>query len=115
MEAQLIIPQENSNNQYDVKYWSYGYSSVFTMKDINVIGYISKYMTKDIDNRLYGKRRYLCSHTLKVPHEFYLEKESKDLIYFLNKMGESKITYSKQYLDYYGNGIRFVEYKKRSD
>jgi len=115
LEAQLIIQQENSNNQYDVKYWSYGYSSVFTMKDINVVGYISKYMTKDIDNRLYGKRRYLCSHTLKVPHEFFLEKESKDLIYFLNKMGDSEIMYSKQYLDYYGSGVRFVEYKKRGD
>lgn len=115
MEAQLILPQKDKKNQYDVNYWSYGYSSVFSMKDINVIGYISKYMTKDIDNRLYGKRRYLCSHNLNMPKEFVFEKDSPDLIHLLKIMNSSEITFRKEYLDIYENTINFIEYKRNGD
>lgn len=113
LEVKLIIPQENKKTQYDVKYWSYGYTSVFPMKDINVVGYISKYMTKDIDNRLYGKRRYLYSQSLKVPKECFIEKDSKHLLNLLILIENSDITYKKSYLDYYGNEIQFIEYKRK--
>lgn len=115
LEAQLILPQKDKKSQYDVKYWSYGYSSVFSMKDINVIGYISKYMTKDIDNRLYGRRRYLCSYNLNMPKEFVFEKDSPDLIHLLNIMNSSEITFKKEYLDIYENTINFIEYKRNGD
>lgn len=113
LEVQLIIPQENKKTQYDVKYWSYGYTSVFPMKDINVVGYISKYMTKDIDNRLYGKRRYLYSQSLKVPKECFIEQDSKHLLHLLMLIENSDVTYKKSYLDYYGDEIQFIEYKRK--
>lgn len=113
LEVQLIIPQENKKTQYDVKYWSYGYTSVFPMEDINVVGYISKYMTKDIDNRLYGKRRYLYSQSLKVPKECFIEKDSKHLLNLLMLIENSDVTYKKSYLDYYGDEIQFIEYKRK--
>lgn len=114
LEVVLIIPQEHKKSQYDVKYWPYGYSSVFSMKDINVVGYLSKYMTKDIDNRLFGHRRYFNSYNLKIPSEYIFEKDSPELIYFLTKISNSDITYRKKYLDIYGNEINYVEYKKSS-
>ena len=43
------------------------------MKDINIIGYLSKYMTKDIDNRLFGKRRYLYSQNLVKPKTYFFK------------------------------------------
>lgn len=115
LEVALIIPQENKKKQYDVKYWSYGYSSVFPMKDINVVGYISKYMTKDIDNRLYGHRRYLYSSNLIIPNEYIFEYEDPSLLHLLIRITESDEMYKRKYLDYYGNEIVFVEYKKRSE
>jgi len=108
----LIIPQNNKKNQYDVKYWSYGFTSVFAMQDINVVGYISKYMTKDIDNRLWGHRRYLSSRDLIQPIETYLDLDNDlDFVYLLEKISETNITYKNQYLDYFGDTIDFIEYK----
>ena len=49
-----------------LRYWNYGFASVFDLKGFNVVGYISKYMTKDIDDRLYDHRRYLYSNNLKT-------------------------------------------------
>lgn len=115
LEVKLIIPQDNKKTQYDVKYWSYGFTSVFPMEDINVVGYISKYMTKDIDNRLYGKRRYLYSQNLKIPSECFIEKDSKHTLSLLTLIENSDITFKKSYLDYYGFKIDFIEYKKRSE
>ena len=43
---ELILTQKGKTNQYDVKYWKNGFSSVFSMKNINVIGYLSKYIYK---------------------------------------------------------------------
>ena len=112
LEAELIIPQDNKKSQYDVRYWPYGYSSVFSMQDINVVGYISKYMTKDIDNRLFGHRRYFNSYNLKIPREHIFEKDSADILYLLCKIENANVEYRKKYYDIYGNEINYVEYKK---
>lgn len=111
-----IITQKQYKNQYDVKYWPYGFTSVFPMKDINVIGYISKYMTKDIDNRLWGKRRYLCSNNLKKPTITYLDLEiDQDLFTYLDIINKCDVQYSKEYKTVYGENIFFLEYKTRSE
>lgn len=40
-KVKLILPQLNKKCQYDVKYWSNGFTSVFSMKNINVVGFLS--------------------------------------------------------------------------
>lgn len=68
LKSSIIIPQKGKRNQYDVLYWNIGFTSAFGIDDTSkVASYMSKYMTKDIDNRLFGRRRYFYSKNLKVP------------------------------------------------
>jgi len=56
---------------YDLPYWSYGFSSAFditsTDSNFNVGLYMCKYLYKDIDNRLWGRRKILKSSNLLTP------------------------------------------------
>lgn len=112
--SELIIPQANakSQNQYDVKYWSYGFSSVFTVNNINVIGYMTKYMTKDIDNRLFSKRRYFYSNNLIKPVEYELDLSKMEDFVTLDKLfdKEYNVNYSRSYEDFYGDPVNYKEY-----
>lgn len=98
---------------YDIRHWNYGFSSVFDLEGFNVVGYISKYMTKDIDNRLYGHRRYLYSNNLNKPIIEYLDLEDnkEHLEYFNNLIKNSEIKFSNSYYDKFDNQIDFVEFK----
>lgn len=125
LETQLIIPQkeftekqlknmstEQRKRCYDVKYWSYGYSSVYPLNDINVVGYITKYMTKDVDDRLWGKRKYLNSHNLIQPKTVYIDSERQkeyEKIFILENLYDIK--FKNIYYDLFGNEIEFTEYK----
>ena len=112
-DSDLIIPQKNKRNCFDIKYWKKGYSSVFSMKDINVVGYLTKYMTKDIDNRLFGKRRYLNSTNLKQPVEGYLNaNDSQELLRCLVSLNGFEVKYKNTYCDIFGEEIEFFEYKE---
>ena len=99
----------------DVKYWKYGFSNVQNIDDIkNVVGYISKYMTKDIDNRLWGKRRYLASHNLKRPSTLFLNCDSdRGFEYLL----DINVNYDLKFENFYSNPLgevtNFKEYKKK--
>ncbi|MFR2585199.1 MAG: hypothetical protein ACLTAK_01375 [Bacilli bacterium] len=115
-KVKLILPQEGKNSQFDVKYWSYGFTSVFNVKDINIVGYLSKYMTKDIDNRLFGKRRYLCSNNLIKPNEYYINLyDDQEFSIIADILANSDITYDSSYLDVFGDVIDYTEYKRASD
>lgn len=108
----IILQQLGKKTMYDLKYWSYGYTSVFSMKDINVVGYISKYLTKDIDNRLWGKRRYMNSRNLRKPSITYLDTDRLDeFIHYLGIL-DYKVTYNNTYLTKFNEEIEFKEYKK---
>ena len=69
----LLPKQQNQENKYDVKYWDVGFSSAFdlslTDEKFNIALYITKYMYKDLDSRLYGRTRVLKSNNLKKPNE----------------------------------------------
>lgn len=111
-KVKLIIPQEGKNTQYDVKYWPYGFTSIFNLKDINVIGYITKYMTKDIDNRLWGKRRYLYSNNLNKPIEHLIDYNNlNEFKYFINNMTNLELVFEQKYIDYFDDEVIFKEYK----
>lgn len=100
---------------YDVKYWTKGYSSVYPLRDMNVVGYITKYMTKDIDNRLWGKRRYLYSQNLKQPSTLYLtldgEVNIKEFFKYHEMIISTDICFKNTYCDLNGEIIEFIEYK----
>lgn len=67
-----MIPKQINGMGYDVKYWKYGFSSAFdvinkTDDNFNIALYITKYLYKDFDTRLYGRNRVLKSNNLKKP------------------------------------------------
>lgn len=114
-DTDIIVPQKSNNKYYDIKYWSYGYSAVDDVKgDIRkIIGYISKYMTKDYDSRLYGHRRYLNSVNLNKPGISYIDLDDQTDLAYLNKLIEGKdIDYQTTYIDTYtGHDISYLEYR----
>lgn len=99
----------------DVKGWKYGHNMAKNMDGINVVGYLSKYMTKDIDNRLFGKHRYTYSYNLKRPTEYYVDTSNpKDVLYYLKSLNNTEVVYENKYYDKYENEVLFVEYKKNN-
>lgn len=116
LETKLIILQKGKRTQYDVSYWSYGYSSVFNLKNINVVGYISKYMNKDIDNRLWGKRRYFYSHNLKKPYVIQLDFSNPEhfKIYLELLSDDYKLEYKNEYTDFTNTDILYQEFRKEN-
>lgn len=94
-----------------VKGWKYGYSMAIPLTGINVVGYMTKYMTKDIDNRLFGFRKYSCSYNLKRPTEVYIDlSDSKDILFYLKSLNDMQVCYKNTYFDKFGNAVYFVEY-----
>lgn len=80
--SDLLPLQENTDDKYDVKYWNYGFSSVFDLKEtddnFNVVAYICKYFYKDFDNRLFGRTKVLKSNNLKKPLVLEFEQNDND-------------------------------------
>ncbi len=98
---------------YDVKYWTKGYARVDFIKNDykKIYSYICKYMTKDIDNKLFGKKRYFYSQSLDKPFETYLNlSNEKDFDYFMNMFKDTNIEFKSKYQDIYtGQEIEFIE------
>lgn len=67
----IIKQQEKKENMYDVKYWSYGFTSVFDLQQMddkfNCAKYIAKYFFKYVENRMFGHKKILKSNNLKKP------------------------------------------------
>lgn len=65
---------------YDIKHWKKGFTTAFDFKcaddRFNVALYITKYLYKDIDNRLFGRNKILKSNNLKKPDIFELSHRS---------------------------------------
>ena len=97
-DTDLIRLQKNSTNMYDVKYWSHGFTSVFDLKladdNFSVALYMSKYFWKDIDNRLFGRRKILASRNLKSPDIVKVDSKEFEKIdkYIKNKQLEKQKT-----------------------
>ena len=65
---------------YDLPFWNHGFSSAEDLKafddKFNCALYIMKYLFKDIDNRLWGRKKILKSNNLKSPETYYLNSET---------------------------------------
>lgn len=115
----LVYSQENNNYFKHIKYWNEGFTKVDELNnDIKkIVGYISKYMTKDIDNRLFNHHRYLYSKNLIKPSSSYLNSQNIRHASFLNKILQNKnLIYSNTYYDsFYNDIIAFEEYLIKDD
>lgn len=116
VDYKLIYSQSDKPKFKHIKYWNLGFTSVEVMKgDIKkIVGYISKYMTKDIDNRLFGHRRYFYSNNLTKPTEVYLDTDvDDDFTFYRKKIQELKQIYQQNYINPYDNSnVLFLEYEK---
>lgn len=115
-DDKLIYSQEDNPKFKHIKYWNKGFTSIEPLKgDIKkVVGYISKYMTKDIDDRLFGHRRYLYSQNLATPKESYINSDSEqDYNFFTKKIQDKKLIYENVYINPYDNSkVTFLEFQK---
>lgn len=110
--SKLLPLQKGKNVQYDVLYWNEGFSSAYKIKNINVVGYLSKYINETIDNKLHGRKRYFYSKNLFVPKEQYIyTKDLTQNTYLENLLKDKKIQYSNEYTNKYTlENIVFKEY-----
>lgn len=98
-----------------LKYWSHGFTSAIDVTDekYDVARYMAKYMIKDADNRLFGKRRYLYSLGLKRPKTTYLNDELEhERLKVESDFKKYGVKFTKTYKDYFGNDVQFIEIKK---
>lgn len=117
----VIIPQKNKKGKalkidtlYDIKCWSFGFCRVdFINKNYKkIFSYLTKYMTKDIDDRLFSKKRYLFSHNLNRPIINFCNET--DINFITDKISDKVIDFESDYIDTYTNtSIKFIEYKKK--
>lgn len=100
---------------YDVKYQNKRFTSVFNLENINVVGYITKYINKTIDNRLFSKRRYLYIINLIQPVVSYINLSNiYEFKQYIEILRYDKI-YESDYLDNFGEVIEFKEFKKNDN
>ncbi len=113
-DTRFIFEQKGKKQFKHIKYWNKGYTKVDKLNnDIKkIIGYISKYMTKDIDNRLFNRHRYYFSRNLKKPLVNYLNlNNSRDLIYYKKILTSKNIIYENEYINKYSKEkIAFKEF-----
>lgn len=119
-DTNIIIPQKERTEKtkdlstlFDVKYWSRGFARVDFIKNDykKIYSYICKYMTKDIDNKLFGKHRYFNSQNLNKPQTEYLDlTNEKDFSYYQKLISDCNVDYSSKYKDIYTDSdIEFIE------
>lgn len=112
-DTSLIFEQEDNPKFKHIKYWNEGFTSVEIMTgDIRkIVGYISKYMTKDIDNRLFGFRRFLYSQNLVTPKENYINFDNKiELSFYTKKIQDTELVYQSEYINPRDNTkVQFLE------
>lgn len=110
----IIVKQKDNDKYYNVKYWNKGFVKVdFVTGDMKkIIGYISKYMSKECDNRLFGYKRYTYSQNLEKPIEEVLNTSNeRDLQYLINLLSDKECIYNNSYQDLFNNTINFSEFK----
>lgn len=116
-DKKLIFSQEDNPKFKHVKYWNEGFTQVEKLSgDVKkIIGYISKYMTKDIDNKLFNRRRYFHSLNLDIPRESFINLEDFKHKEFLDKkIQEKELIYRDIYINPYDNSdVCFLEFLKK--
>lgn len=81
-EQLVIEKQKGKKNMFNIKQWKHGFTSVFdlnlTDEKFSVAAYMTKYFWKDVDSRLFGRKKILASKNLKKPKMQLLSQDSKE-------------------------------------
>lgn len=79
----------NGSQIYNIKDFTYGYTTVSKIKDINAVSYyITKYITKDLLD-IKNKKHYWTSKNLVKPKsQYYMSYSDEDFYNFLNSNGD---------------------------
>lgn len=97
---------------YNIPSWEYGWNTATEVENTGkVSNYISKYITKDTEHLLHGKRRYWASHNCTLREEVceeMLVDNHIDMIQFLSKNDSIKHMKST-YVPQTGNNIYYIE------
>lgn len=112
-DSNIVIKQKDNEKFYDVKYWAKGFTSFENVEgDIKkIVGYISKYMTKDCDDRLFNFRRFSSSQNLLKPvTEFISMNNSKNRKWLIEQLKNKELIYSNSYEDIFENEVVFNEF-----
>lgn len=113
-DEKLIYSQEDNHKYKHIKYWNFGFTSVEVMAgDIKkIVGYISKYMTKDIDNRLFGYRRFFYSQNLSMPKSNYIDINNElEYEFYEKRIQDKELIYENEYINPYdGSLVTFLEF-----
>lgn len=116
-DTRLIETQEDNPKFKHIKYWIDGFTSVELMEGDpkKVVGYIAKYMTKDIDNRLFNKHRYFASKNLNKPKTLFLNIDDEiDLNFYIKKIQDTNLSYNNEYINPYDNTkVKYIEFSKK--
>lgn len=116
-DANVMYQQEDNKKFVHIKYWNDGFTSVekISYDPKKVVGYISKYMTKEIDNRLFGHRRYFYSNNLEKTTESYINVDNpKDLEFYTKKIQEKELIYQNEYKNTFDDTkVTFLELLKK--
>ena len=112
----LMYAQEDNKKFKHIKYWNEGFTSVEVMTgDVKkIIGYIAKYMTKDIDNRLFSHHRYFYSQNLNKPIKNYINSDKdNEKDFYIKKIQEKELIYQNEYINpYTQEKVQFFEFLK---
>jgi len=112
----LIYTQKDNKKFKHIKYWIDGFTSVESLKNDpkKVIGYISKYMTKNIDDRLFSHRRYFYSQNLNKPLSSYIKLDNEKHMDFYKKIiQDTSLIYQNEYINPYDNSkVTYLEFQK---
>jgi hypothetical protein len=72
---------------YNIPRYKFGFSTATQIKDTSkAVSYICKYVTKDLGDVTFGKRRYLPSNNLELPKKTYANIPPDELITYLQKI-----------------------------
>lgn len=81
---------KNGRVIYNIPSWKYGWNTATEVTHSGkVANYISKYITKDVNGLLHGKRRYWCSHNTILPQEVCDELYVPDYMSVIQHLSES--------------------------
>ena len=112
----LIYAQEDRPEFKHIKYWNDGFDNVEVIQGNpkKIVGYISKYMTKEVDNRLFGHRRYFYSNNLDRPKESYIDLDNeKHRDFYIEKIQDKVLIYQNEYINTFdGTKVTFLELSK---
>lgn len=118
-DESLMYRQEDNKNFVHIKYWNDGFTSVEPLNGNpkKIIGYISKYMTKDIDNRLFNKHRYFYSRNLNKPKESFIDLDNnRERDYYIKKTQGKELIYQNEYINTYDDStVKFLEFLTHND